>query len=206
LIINDDTEFEPDFLDQAVRAMEPRSLLLAQLYDKAGAFLEAGVRWDWRKLNCAGVKETDGLNCFSTRGLFLWAQDFCEIGGFHPVLLPHYFSDYEFTMRAHRKGFSLISRPGVSLRYDDQLTGVRSHEGQSLVRYLKTSFSIRAINNPIYWSSFVVLACPPRYLFANLGVVWWRFWGPFITRLGLYQITYRIVRRIYRMARQVPHS
>ncbi len=205
LIINDDTEFEPDFLDQAVRAVEPRSLLLAQLYDQAGAFLEAGVRWDWRNFTCMGVKETDGLNCFSTRGLFLWAQDFCEIGGFHPVLLPHYFSDYEFTMRAHRKGFSLISHPEVFLRYNDQLTGTRSHEGQSFLRYLKTSLSIRAINNPFYASSFVVLACPPRYLLANLATVWWRFWAPFITRLKLFRIAHGTVRRIYRMARRGAH-
>ena len=205
LIINDDTEFEPDFLDQAVRAMEPRSLLLAQLYNQAGEFVEAGVRWDWRKCSGVGIKETDGLNCFSTRGLFLWARDFCEIGGFHPVLLPHYFSDYEFTMRAHAKGFSLISRPGVFLRYNDQLTGVRSHEGQSLFRYLKTSFSMRSTNNPVYWSSFVVLTCPPRYLLTSLATVCWRFWAPFVTRLKLYQITYGIVRRLYRMAKRVAH-
>jgi GT2 family glycosyltransferase len=206
LIINDDTEFASDFLERAVRVMQPRSLLLAQLYSQAGELVETGVRWDWRTFNWKGVKETDGLNCFSTRGLFLWARDFREIGGFHPVLLPHYMSDYEFTMRARGKGFPLISRPEVFLRYNEQLTGVRNHEGLSLVQYLKTSLSIKSTNNPVYWSSFVVLACPSRYVPANLTAVWWRFWAPFITRLRPYQITYRIVRRIYRMARRVPHS
>ena len=205
LIINDDTEFEPDFLDGAVRAMQPRSLLLAQLYDQAGTFLETGVRWDWRAFNWAAVQETDRLNCFSTRGLFLWARDFCEIGGFHPVLLPHYLSDYEFTMRAHGKGFSLISSPEVFLRYNEQLTGIRSQEGLSFVQYLKTSLSIKSTNNPVYWSSFVVLACPLRYVPANLATVWWRFWAPYVTRLRLYQIAYRIVRRIYCMARRAVH-
>src|SRR5690349_15986687 len=33
LIINDDTQFEPDFLANAVKATKPKSLLLAQLYD-----------------------------------------------------------------------------------------------------------------------------------------------------------------------------
>lgn len=205
LIINDDTEFERDFLDNAVRAMEPRSLLLAQLYDQAGTFVEAGVRWDWRKFNWAAVKQADGLNCFSTRGLFLWARDFCEIGGFHPVLLPHYLSDYEFTMRAHGKGFSLISRPEVFLRYNEQLTGTRNHEGLSVGQYLKTSLSIKSTNNPVYWSSFVVLACPSRYVPVNLAVVWWRFWAPVLMRFKLCQIAYGIVRRLYRMARRFAH-
>jgi len=203
LIINDDTEFEPAFLENAVRVMKPRSLLLAQLYDQSGEFVETGVRWDWREFNWAAVKETDGLNCFSTRGLFLWAQDFCEIGGFHPVLLPHYMSDYEFTMRAHGKGFSLMSRPEVFLRYNEQLTGIRSHEGLLFTRYLKTSLSIKSTNNPVYWSSFVILACPLRYVPANLVTVWWRFLAPFIERLWLYQITYRLMRRAYRGARRI---
>ena len=45
LIINDDTEFAPDFLGNAIQLIEPRSLLLAQLYNGAGDFVEAGVRF-----------------------------------------------------------------------------------------------------------------------------------------------------------------
>jgi len=206
LIINDDTEFEPDFLEKAVQVMKPRSLLLAQLYNQAGEFLETGVRWNWQRFDWQGIKETEGLNCLSTRGLFLWARDFREIGGFHPVLLPHYLSDYEFTMRAHRKGFALLSSPDVGLRYNEQLTGIRSQEGLSVVQYLKTSLSIKCTGNPVYWSSFVLLACPPRYVPANLATVWWRFLEPLITRLWLYRITYRIARRVYRATRQVLHS
>lgn len=201
LIINDDTEFEPDFLDRAVGVMKPRSLLLAQLYSQAGEFVEAGVRWDWRALDWKATKETDGLNCFSTRGLFLWAQDFRKIGGFHPVLLPHYLSDYEFTMRAHRKGYVLFSSPEVRLRYNERLTGDRGQDGTApIMQYLRAELSIKSANNPVYWTSFILLACPLRHAPVNLLIVWWNFLAPIITRFWLYQI----MRRVYRKVRRRP--
>ena len=198
LIINDDTEFLPDFLEHAVRKAEPRSLLLAQLYNQAGEFVEAGVRLDWRKLDSISVKETVGLNCLSTRGLFLWARDFLEIGGFYPVLLPHYLSDYEFTMRAHRKGFALMSSPDVRLRYNEQLTGIRNQDGLSVFQHIKTGLSIKSTSNPVYWTSFILLACPWRYVFINIVVVWWNLVSPIISRLWLYQIMRRVYRKVRR--------
>jgi GT2 family glycosyltransferase len=181
LIINDDTEFAADFLARGAAGLKPRSLLLAQLYDLAtGEFCEAGVKWDWRKFDWAAVKDGQDINCFSTRGLFLRVRDFMEIGGFHPVMLPHYLSDYEFTQRAHRKGFRLITDPAVSLRYDDKLTGIRSVGGETIISRLRTPFSIRSTDNPIYWSSFVLLASPPLYVPLNLLKVWWRYFNPLI--------------------------
>jgi GT2 family glycosyltransferase len=203
LIINDDTEFASDFLELAVRATKPRSLLLAQLYDQHGQLLEAGVRWNWRDCNWVVAQKSEGgPNCFSTRGLFLWMRDFLTIGGFHPLLLPHYLSDYEFTMRAHRKGFALISSPAVHLCHRELLTEVRSPEVFSLIQYVRTTLSIKSTSNPIYWTSFILLACPLRYVTVNLVTVWWVFLAPIVTRLWLYQSA----RRIYRKARRVLNS
>jgi len=199
LIINDDTEFAPDFLDKAVRTMRPRSLLLAQLYNQAGEFVETGVRWEWRGLNWAATKETTGINCFSTRGLFLWARDFLEIGGFHPVLLPHYLSDYEFTMRAHRKGFSLVSSPDVFLRYNEHLTGIRDHDEQGVVPYLKKTLSIKAASNPVYWTSFILMASPLRHVPRNIAIIWRNFIGPMLP-LWVWRVAARL-----RGKRRVPN-
>jgi GT2 family glycosyltransferase len=181
LITNDDTEFCPDFLARGVASLKSRSLLLAQLYNlQTGEFCEAGVKWDWRKFDWAAVKDGEGINCFSTRGLFLRVSDFLEIGGFHPIMLPHYLSDYEFTQRAHRKGFKLITDPAVSLRYDEKLTGIRLRDGDSILQKLRAPFSIRSTDNPVYWSSFVLLASPRRYTLLNLFKVWWRYINPVI--------------------------
>ena len=176
LIINDDTIISPDFLAAGVAALRPRSLLLAQLHDLAtGAFVELGVFWDWRRLSCCPVREIgEPINCFSTRGLFVRLRDFLEIGGFHPVLLPHYLSDYEFTMRAQRKGFDLFTDPGVRLTCDENTTGLRNVAQPSLAQRISGVFSMRSAMNPVYLTSFIILACPPRYILPNIARVWWR--------------------------------
>jgi GT2 family glycosyltransferase len=178
LMINDDTEIGPDFLANAVAAMRPGSLLLAQAYDSSGDFCEAGVFWDWKNLLCTGVKAHEEINCFSTRGLFMHVRDLLKIGGFHPRILPHYLSDYEFTIRAHRKGFALISSPDVSLRYFEALTGIRSTVGLSGWQTLKANLSIKSSSNPFHWTSFLILASPRRYLASNLARVWWGYFAP----------------------------
>jgi GT2 family glycosyltransferase len=121
LIANSNTVVEPGFLKagRAALAPHPSSLLQAQLYRLSdGGFVEAGVHVDWEKLRFEGVADPDEINCLSTRGLLLRADDLVAIGGFHTWLLPHYGSDYEFTIRARRRGFALISDPGFMLWYD----------------------------------------------------------------------------------------
>lgn len=178
LIINDDTTFESDFLEAAVKALagRERALLLAQLYShETGKFVEIGVHADWGTLSFRGVDDPALVNCFSTRGLFLRVADMFDIGGFHPVLLPHYGSDYEYTMRAGRKGYAFISSPQVKVWYKEHSTGIRELTRQSIGRFLRTAFSKRALYNPIYWSSFVLLSSPPRYIAINLYRVWTGF-------------------------------
>jgi GT2 family glycosyltransferase len=158
--------------------MRPASLLLAQAYKSNGEFCEAGVLWNWKNLSCIGVKGGDEINCFSTRGLFMTVGDLQKIGGFYPRALPHYLSDYEFTVRAHRKGFAMISDANVSLRYFEALTGIRSTEGLSIWKTLKTNLSTRSSSNPFHWTTFVLLASPRRYMISNLIRVWWRYFTP----------------------------
>lgn len=175
LILNDDTTFEPGFLAEALQALEgrPRTLLLAQLYSaETGKFVEAGVAVDWASLRFHGVTDPARINCFSTRGLFMRVRDMLEIGGFHPILLPHYASDYEYTIRAHRKGFTLASSPNVRIWFTEGTTGIRSTDHARLLPYLHTMFSKRALHNPLYWSVFVILSSPMRYVPHNLLRVW----------------------------------
>jgi GT2 family glycosyltransferase len=178
LIANDDTRFAADFLaaGRAALAGRPRTLLLAQLYDgESGEFMELGVHVNWRRLRFTGVKDPDRVNCFSTRGLFVAATEFLELGGFHPRFLPHYLSDYEFTIRAQRRGFALVSDPGVRLWYDATATGIRSVSRTSVRAYLRSTLTRRSVSNPIWWTTFLLLASPRRLLPANLLRVWRRF-------------------------------
>ncbi|HYK94613.1 MAG TPA: glycosyltransferase [Candidatus Dormibacteraeota bacterium] len=178
LIVNDDTRFEPDFLRVARSAIgaTERTLLLAQPFsEQTGEALPLGTKIDWAKLRFTPALRPEDIDCFSTRGLFLRRTDFEELGGFHTVLLPHYLSDYEFTIRASRRGFSLRSDPSVRLVMDETSTGIRQKDHRSVWAYLRSVLTIRATANPIYWSSFVLLTSPRRFVLSNLSIVWMRF-------------------------------
>jgi GT2 family glycosyltransferase len=178
LIANDDTTFEPDFLASARAAMSPgaRALLLAQPYSaQTGAREGIGVEVNWRKLAFLPAFEPEKIDCFPTRGLFLRREDFVALGKWHTILLPHYLSDYEFTIRAARQGFELRTDPSVRLVLDEASTGIRSLDLGSVGAYLRSTLTIRATKNPVYWSTFVILASPRRMLLPNLVRVWRRF-------------------------------
>ncbi len=178
LIINDDTVFGPEFLGNAVAALrnQSRTLLLAQQYSQqTGKLLESGVHVDWSRFSFAVAAAPEQVNCLSTRGLFMRMSDMREIGGFHPRLLPHYGSDYEFTMRARRMGFRLHCSPEVKLWDNEATTGIRTVEGQTAWTMLGRVFLPRNQQSPWFWSMFVFLACPPRYWIVNLIRVWTGF-------------------------------
>ena len=85
--------------------------------------------------------------------------DFRQAGGFYPRLLPHYLSDYEFTIRARRKGLRLLTVPSLTLRLDTDATGEHGYETESLSKFLE-NFSRRSASNPIARAAFIALACP----------------------------------------------
>jgi GT2 family glycosyltransferase len=175
LMINDDTEFDDSFLESAAAVMRSRrrTLLLARLIDKeSGRCLDAGIHADWSNLTFQVATTPEQVNCFSTRGLFVHVRDVAQIGGFRPFLLPHYASDYEFTIRAHRKGFALITSPDVWLVEDSTKTGQRTPATGSLMQFLSGVFSKRYLGNPIYWSTFVILASPWKYVPRCLWCIW----------------------------------
>jgi GT2 family glycosyltransferase len=162
LIINDDTEFDANFLARGVDLLvgKERTLLLAHCYDRQnGEFIGSGVEVDWRDMSFREATAPERINCLSTRGLFLRVGDFLETGGFHPRLLPHYLSDYEFTIRAGRKGYQLCTDPSLVLRLDSDATGDHSYDTGSLSGFLKT-FSHKSAANPIALAIFIALACP----------------------------------------------
>ena len=177
LIMNDDTEFEADFLaaGRAGLGCAPRTLLRARQHSSTGEFLDAGVKAVWSKLQFLPTRDPAEVDCFGTRGLFVRLADFLDLGGFHPRLLPHYASDYEFTLRARRRGYRLTSDPGVKLRIDATTTGDLHARAASLRDFLGRCFSKRFAGNPLYLTSFVLLACPPAWILPNLLRIWYGF-------------------------------
>ena len=175
LIMNDDTEFQPDFIEKglAILRERPKTLLLARCYSQSsGELLDAGIRAEWRHLGFAKAERPEDVNCLSTMGLFLRVKDFLAVGGFHPRLLPHFTSDYEFTMRALRKGFALITDPSLQLWLNEETTWNKEKGDESFPSFLRTLFSRKSPVNPIVWTFFIAFACPWRWKPLN----WYRVW------------------------------
>ncbi|MGY8814399.1 MAG: glycosyltransferase family 2 protein [Gammaproteobacteria bacterium] len=177
LIINDDVLINDTFLSTGaglINAMK-NTLLLAQFRNEnTGKIEETGINADLVRLrfNIAASKEQ--INCLSTRGLFsLWGT-IKKIGLLKPVLLPHYGSDYEFTIRAFKLGFRLTTDPSLVIVNNHDHTGIRQMIVGTFKERIKCLFSRRYVMNPIYWTNFVFLICPWYAIAPNIIKVWVR--------------------------------
>jgi len=182
LLINDDVVIAPEFLAQGLAelARHPATLLLARQTDAAtGAEIDCGggVHVDLAELRFTAAATPADIDCLPTRGLFLRWGDFVRTGGFVPDRLPHYLSDYEFTLRARTRGLALRVATTATL-------GVRTGQtGRALANLFaepragrfRLLFSPRYKDNPLAWSAFVGLAVPwPRRPYLWLKV-WLNF-------------------------------
>lgn len=168
MFANDDTQFKNDYLEiaQGLVREYPDSLITGCGYDvHTGELIDGAAHWDFKKgAGVGGFTPTDVSNCASTRSLFFTGKVLRKIGGFHPVLLPHYASDYEWTIRAVRKGLPVRSFEQLRYTYDPGTTG--DNDLSKLT--FKKMFSKRSVVNPIYRISFVLLSTPIRYLPSQL--------------------------------------
>jgi GT2 family glycosyltransferase len=171
LIINDDTVINESFIETGAKLLQsnPRTLILAQNYSlDSGELLDRGVHFDFKKLAFFQANDSSEINCLSTRGLFLNASDFKEIGGFYPRILPHYLSDYEFTIRAFNKGFNLLTTEELNLKVNQDTTGLHGIKFEGFKDYYKKYFSNRNASNPKHWLVFVILTTPYPYKVMNI--------------------------------------
>lgn len=180
LIINDDTTFDADYLSRGVEFLRrhPRSLLLSRILDpRTGTVMETGIEADFARFRFEIARSRDRINCLSTRGLFLRWDDMRRIGGFRPRLLPHYWSDYEYTLRARRRGLACLTDESVVLRANAKTTGERDLDGLIGRELVRALFSRRSPSNPVYSTVFVLIAAPWRWKAIDLSYVWARSLG-----------------------------
>lgn len=186
LFVNDDVVIAPDFLEQALTEFQPRvdTLLLARQRDAdTGAELDhgGGVKVDLRELRFSAARGPEEIDCLPTRGLFLRWRDFRRTGGFYPRTLPHYLSDYEFTLRARRAGLRLMvartAALGVKLKESGR--SVADLFTETRWRRLGLLLSPRFKDNPVTWSVFAWLAAPPT----RLPYLWLKIWVLFLGRV-----------------------
>jgi GT2 family glycosyltransferase len=177
LICNDDVDLPDDFLAAGTRllAQHPRALAVAKARDpQSGAATETGFAVDFMRCRVAIARPDEPVVCAPTRGLFVRWRDMHTIGGFHPVLLPHYLSDLEWTLRAHRRGLAIIRDDSLWMTPHADATGFHGLAGLSFTARLRRMFSNKYAVNPLHWGTFVLLAFPVRA------------WIPALARVGLW--------------------
>ncbi len=163
MIANDDSAFAADYIESAIKILSerPHTLLTGcGISRQSGKQVDGAVEYDFKELKdtCDGREYG---NCASTRSLFMRVEDLLRIGGFHPVLLPHYASDYEWTIRACRRyGYKVYCDPTLRYFVDEETTGFNIYDDMTR----KKVFSKRSVSNPFYRFSFIFLAVPGKYL------------------------------------------
>lgn len=177
LIINDDVTFAEDFLEKGLDALRrnPGACLQAVGMDPRCGEVDRGAIADLVRLTFRAAGENEPPNCLSTRGLMMDAATFKGSGGFRPGWLPHYLSDYEFTLRLRRKGVRLAVDPTFRARIDLSLTGMGEPMAKGAVAFCRQSFSNRAKFNPKHWTAFILLACPAWVAPLHIARIWARF-------------------------------
>jgi GT2 family glycosyltransferase len=147
--------------------------LLAENYNYATkSFEEGGVKADWKEMEFYVTKDEREINILSTRGLMMRISDFISLKGFHPLLIPHYLSDYEFSFRAFKKGFTLLTSPDYFLYYNASATRNVIKDVQSFYSLMKYRLSRKSPGYIIAWTSFVILCCPLKYKIKHLVKLW----------------------------------
>jgi GT2 family glycosyltransferase len=162
VISNDDVSWSVDYLKKASEILKgkEKTLLSGLGYDKDGKLIDFPVVWDYAANAEHKPTENEKANCCTTRSLFFRMKDMKVIGGFHPILLPHYSSDSEWTIRAARKGYNIISDENLCYTLEDMSIECYDRKKQSI----RQIFSKRSNTNPIYRFNFILLTTPIKDL------------------------------------------
>lgn len=163
LIMNDDTSFEADFVEKGIQFLEENteSLITGCGFEvNSGEQIDGAIVFHSKTGTYDRLKGTAEGNCASTRALMLKVKTMKKTGGFHPRLVPHYSSDYEYTIRAARKGAHIKAFEEFRYTFDKETTG--NHNKYTAT--IKQIFSKRSSYNPIYRFVYIFMVTPVKDL------------------------------------------
>ena len=165
---NDDNVFDESYLEKSLEHLKENSkcLITGNGFSMQTGEQCDGVSYcDLKTGEITLLGTTSEGNLADTRSLMMWVKDLKMIGGFHPVLLPHYLSDYEFVLRAARKKYVMKTYDNLKFEYDRSLTGIKDKKQLTL----KQLFSKRCPYNPVYKFNYLLLVTPIKYLPSRIG-------------------------------------
>lgn len=176
LSLNNDLEVAKDYVEKMVywAKQKPKTILGSYVFDIAtGEPSFGGSLMDWRNaketnlLDLLPLERRSGLHPvthFPGRGLWLPMEVFQRIGFFDTKNFPHYFADYDFTLRAYRAGFELYTNFDARLHSHVEASGDPQYRGNfSMRNYIHHLTHIKGRGNLKDFTRFTLKNCPSKY-------------------------------------------
>lgn len=163
-VVNDDTDFPDDYCKSAMAVMESYNNIILTGYavEELNSWqIDGSIIFDEVNFTFALNKGSGKYgNCASTRSLFIRAKDYIHGTAWYPFLLPHYGSDYAWTIDLCRKqNLSVYCTDKVKYVANQNTTGYHGHKNRTVRQIL----SKRSDVNPFYKITFAVIISPNRY-------------------------------------------
>lgn len=152
-IINDDVILTDVYLENVNNFFnQGNDGILGSLLINQSGVTESGIFFDKDSMK---FTNTDlNINCCSTRGLFFKFSSLSKIGMMRHRLFPHYFSDYDLTLRANHKGMKIQFDAGVLINLHPD-----THSNGKSKRQNTKIFSNANASNVIRRLIFIALHC-----------------------------------------------
>lgn len=155
--INNDCIFRNDVLQKLYNCLKKIGNKMGiagsiVLDSKTREVWDSGVVVGWSKLRFSRSTDAKKIDALSTKGTLYPIGVFKDIGLFDAKHFPHYFSDYEFSIRAKKNGYDLLICPEAKIYNRSERTGNS-----------ELSFSRKSKINPLLQLNIIRFACPPEY-------------------------------------------
>lgn len=184
LIVNNDCTFDQGFISILVKtALENNKSIVGSLaidsIDRQ-TITDGGVNIDWSRYRLIPLgpkfireisKKTDTIevDTLSTKGTLYPIDVFRKVGNFDKKHLPHYISDYEFSIRAKRNGYKLLFSYKARIFNETRRTGIGNEmpKNINLTKVFQLLFLRKSRMNIIDHFWFITLCCPLKYKAKN---------------------------------------
>jgi GT2 family glycosyltransferase len=181
LLLNNDVVISPEYVSELVSCSVAtgRSLVGSTIVDldnpqdvSAGIWLDEGLRATVNR-DTAQIASTicdERVDVLPGRGTLVPIEVYKSVGNFEAKRLPHYGSDYEFTIRARRAGYKLAVSHRAVVHAKFNVTGYHLRQGAtySLGECWKLLFSRRSSANLYYYLTYVWLCSEPSVRIRNV--------------------------------------
>jgi GT2 family glycosyltransferase len=185
LTLNNDITFDNDYIESLVESAEGnKGAVVGSLCkdQKTGAIVDSGVKIDWNNLKFDMIQVVDDgddfirdVDVLSTRGLIIPVSIILDIGNLIPDKLRHYLSDYEYTIRMKKHGYTLLTSKKAIAYLNSEVTGfhINWNGKNTLKEIYRAIFSIKSSSNLKAWVIFIHLCCPLHYK----PICYWKITG-----------------------------